>query len=226
MQKILVDNKIIEIFNNEIASKIIPVVLINTFENEGYNIWKETKKLCNKEFILVAISNIDWNKDMSPWKIKENKEYFGKADNYLKELENDIIPKVTEFINKNLNMKIKNFIIAGYSMAGLFALYSLYKTSIFDKMASVSGSLWYPNLVDFIKENELKSNVQKMYFSLGNMESKTKNMLFTNVEKNTKFIKNYFENLGINAIYEENNGNHFQNSDIRMAKAIKWLLED
>ena len=34
-----------------------------------------------------------------------------------------------------------------------------------------------------------------------------------------------FDDKGIKTIYEENEGNHFQNADLRMAKGIKWILE-
>lgn len=37
--------------------------------------------------------------------------------------------------------------IAGYSLAGLFALYALYKTDVFTRVASMSGSLWFPGIM-------------------------------------------------------------------------------
>ena len=37
--------------------------------------------------------------------------------------------------------------IAGYSLAGLFALYALYKTDAFTRVASMSGSLWFPGIM-------------------------------------------------------------------------------
>lgn len=225
MQKIKIDNKIIEIFYNKKTSTNIPVIILNTFEKKGKNVWKELQNISDKECILVAISNIDWDKDMTPWKIKENKEYLGKADNYIEQLENTIIPKITETINNDINVQIDYFAIVGYSMAGLFALYMLYKSSKFVKMASISGSLWYPNIINYIEKNELKVKPEKMYFSLGNMESKTRNLLFSKVENNTKYVENYYKNLEINTIFEENKGNHFQDSDKRTAKAIKCLLE-
>lgn len=225
MQKIKIDNKIIEIFYNKKTSPNIPVIILNTFEKEGKNVWKELQNISDKECILVAISNIDWGKDMTPWKIKENEKYLGKADNYIEQLENTIIPKITETINNDINVQIDYFAIVGYSMAGLFALYMLYKSSKFVKMASISGSLWYPNIINYIEKNELKVKPEKMYFSLGNMESKTRNLLFSKVENNTKYVENYYKNLEINTIFEENKGNHFQDSDKRTAKAIKCLLE-
>ena len=40
--------------------------------------------------------------------------------------------------------------VAGYSLAGLFAVYSLYQTDRFTRGASISGSLWFPNIKEYI----------------------------------------------------------------------------
>ena len=43
--------------------------------------------------------------------------------------------------------------IAGYSMAGLFAIWSLFETEVFESAAAPSGSLWYPCFRDFFMEH-------------------------------------------------------------------------
>ena len=45
--------------------------------------------------------------------------------------------------------------IAGDSMAGLFAVYALYRTQVFSRVASASGSLWYPGLLEYALMYEL-----------------------------------------------------------------------
>lgn len=44
------------------------------------------------------------------------------------------------------------------------------------------------------------------------------------VEDKTKEIYGYLSH-NINTIYEENQGNHFQDGILRMTKGIKWILE-
>lgn len=78
----------------------------------------------------------------------------------------------------------------------------------------------------FVKENKMKSGIQSMYFSLGNKESKVRNQVLATVEKHTKEIENIYHSQGIKTIYEENEGNHFHEADLRMAKGIKWILEE
>lgn len=115
--------------------------------------------------------------------------------------------------------------IAGYSLAGLFALYSLYKTDVFSGAASVSGSLWYEDFKNFVLENKMKAKPDRVYFSVGNKESKTLNAYMKTVENNTREIESFYRSQGIKTIFELNSGNHFQNIAGRVAAGISWLIQ-
>lgn len=219
------ESKIASIFYDEdMLNKNIPVIVLNTFDEDGEEIWKLSKELNLKDYILATVSNINWNQDMSPWFMeklyKNDDDYTGKADEYLKLLENKIIPEIKKEVGSS-----REFILAGYSLAGLFAVYSIYKTDIFSKIISASGSFWYPNFLEFAHKNQIIHNPEKIYFSLGNKESKTKNELISKVEENTKALAKFYKDKGIETIYEETQGNHFQDVYNRIVKAIKWILE-
>ena len=62
-----IDNKQVEIFYNKIENNKIPVIILNTYGEEGNKVWEECQKLKTNEFILVAISKLSWNDDMTPW---------------------------------------------------------------------------------------------------------------------------------------------------------------
>ena len=220
-----VESKIVTIFyDEEKLNDNTPVVILNTFDEDGEEIWNLSKEQSVKEYILVTVSNINWNQDMSPWFMeklyKNDEDYTGKADEYLRLLENKIVPEIKNYVGGN-----REFILAGYSLAGLFAVYSMYKTNIFSKIISASGSLWYPDFLEFVKETKIINKPKKIYFSLGNKESKTKNEVLSKVEENTKYLAKFYEELGIETIYEENEGNHFQDVYNRIVKAIKWILK-
>ena len=224
-----IENKKIQIIYNNSNLKELPVVILNTYGNEGQDVFNKCVNLKCNEFILIAISNLDWSNDMSPWfapKLNsKDVDCLGKADDYIKLLIDKIIPQAEEYVKNNLEIKIKYFAIAGYSLAGLFAVYSAYKTDMFTKIASASGSFWFPKFVDFVKENEISSNITKIYFSLGNKESKVRNQVLSTVEENTINLEKIYKSKGIRTIYEENEGNHFKDATLRMAKGIKWILE-
>lgn len=229
-KELKIENKIIDIYFNENHKENIPVVILNTYGNEAKEVFDRCNKLQCKSFILVSISNLDWDNDMTPWfapKLnKYDKECLGKADDYLNILLEKVIPEVEEYINVKLNTNIKYYAIAGYSLGGLFAVYSTYKTNLFSRVASASGSFWYPKFVDYVKQNEISKTVEKIYFSLGNKESKVKNEVLSTVEEHTKKLEQIYKLQGINTIYEENDGNHFKDADLRMAKGIKWILKE
>lgn len=226
---IKIQDKTVTIFYSEnYKNKDIPIIILNTFDEDGQEIWDQSKELTDKEYILVTISNINWNQDMSPWYMdrlfKAEDDYTGKADEYIELLTDKIIPEITTTIKEKLNILPSQYILAGYSLAGLFAIYSLYKTDKFDKIISCSGSFWYPNFIQFVKTNELQKKPEKIYFSLGNRESKTKNEMMSKVEENTKYLKQFYDEYGVETIYEENQGNHFQDVSNRIAKGIYWIL--
>lgn len=228
LKRINIEGKTIEIYINKIDSLELPVVILNTYGNEGKEVFDKCSKLKCENFILVVLSNLNWNNDMSPWfapKLNEyNEDFLGKADEYIKVLLDKIIPMVKSYI-EDLNIKINYYAIAGYSLAGLFAVYSGYKTNIFKRIVSASGSFWFPKFMDFVKENKINSKVEKIYFSLGNRESKVKNQVLKTVEENTKELEKIYRFQGIKTIYEETKGNHFNDATLRIAKGIKWILD-
>ena len=121
-------------------------------------------------------------------------------------------------------------VIAGYSLAGLFALWAAWNSGYFRRVASVSGSLWYPGFTDYIRNNALKSGcgeytgLEKAYFSLGDRESRTRHPLMSRVDACTAEVVERVRSYGIETTFEWNPGNHFDHPELRMARALAWLL--
>lgn len=225
MKTITIKDKNITIWNNE-TNESLPVIYINLVEGNGETIWNTCKSLKCKPFILVAISNINWNDDMSPWEIPPifngDKPCKGESSYYLKTLVEEIIP----IVEKELSNKPLYSVLAGYSLGGLFALWSSYNTNHFKRFICCSSSFWFPNFLEYIKNNKLKSIPESIYFSLGNKESKPNNKYLSTVEENTIEIYNNINNQNINTIFEMNEGNHFKDVDLRIAKGIYWTLNN
>ena len=202
-----------------------PLIVFHSFSDEGEAVYQELRKQNAAECNFLSIAIHDWQREMSPWYApalsKDGETFSGGADAYLESLLSAILPWATERIHGKAS-----FIgIAGYSLAGLFALYALYKTDVFTRVASMSGSLWFPGIKEFCKENAMKILPEKLYLSIGDKESKTRHPILQTMQENTEDLLEYFKSMGIETTYEVNSGNHFQDVNLRCAKGILELLQ-
>ena len=202
-----------------------PLVVLNCFGDEGEAVASELDGLVDSPYSLVAINVSDWNSALSPWKapavFKGEGDFGCGADEYVAELVNEIVPAACA----EYGLKPRAIYIAGYSMAGLFALYSLYKTDFFAGCASCSGSLWFPGFYEFASEHEFASSPSKIYLSLGDREAKTKNPVMATVEDKTRGIAERYKAKGYDVRFEMNQGGHFNDPELRTAKGIAWVIK-
>ena len=224
MEHMKIEGKEVTVFPAKAPEK--PLVILNTVENEGKSVYEEVCQRTDMDFSMAVIGDIDWDDEMSPWMIpplsKKAAPCTGGADRYLDTLTGRILPE----IKKHLDYEPAYTALAGYSLAGLFAVYSIYKTGAFARIASASGSFWYPDFLDFVKENEMQRIPERIYFSLGDKEARTRHPVLQSVEKNTTELYEYFKSKEISTIFEINPGNHFQDNIGRMAKGISWMIEN
>lgn len=201
-----------------------PLVILNTVHGEGQAVCEALKQITIDDFSLAAIGGLDWNIDMSPWAAPatdgKSEPFCGGADAYLHELTDEILPQI---LLEQSGIP-KQMILAGYSLAGLFAVYSMYRTDVFDAIVSVSGSFWFPGFVDFVKDTPRMNTPGKLYFSLGDKEANSKNEVMRNVRTNTECLAEWYRHAGIDTVYELNTGGHFREPDVRMAKGIAAVL--
>lgn len=202
-----------------------PVIYLNTFAGEGEQVLRLLRDDGCPPFTLVSVSSLDWNHDMSPWEIppvfKNADPCTGGADDYLRILIERIVPEAEKEIKGTASWRG----IAGYSLAGLFALYSLYQTDFFSRAASMSGSLWYPGITEYVSSHTMKSTPDYLYFSLGSKEARTRNPYMKTVQENTEKIEKYYREKGISTVFQLNPGNHYKDAEKRTAAGIRWLME-
>lgn len=131
-----------------------------------------------------------------------------------------IIPEVEESVPGSPSWRG----LAGYSLAGLFALYTMYCTDLFSRIASMSGSLWFPDFKEYAMNHELKKKPERLYISLGDKECKTRNPYLKVVQANTEELAAFYQSQQIDMKYQLNPGNHFSDAIKRSALGIQWLL--
>lgn len=220
----IVEGKHIYIYGKENTKA--PLVIVNTFQGDGHEVYEAMQQIKSIPIVLAVISDIDWNDEMTPLKcppmFKGDSPCTGGADAYIRKLEEKIVPAILD----EMAAKPEYIAIAGYSLGGVFAIYSLYKTDIFSRVVSASGSMWFPGFLDFVRKNEMLVKPERVYFSLGDKEARTRNQMLRTVEDNTKEICELIENSGVESIFEMNEGNHFKDVDLRLARGIKWICEN
>lgn len=207
--------------NGDKASPLFLLLRSVKIENEDHLI-EEIKNITDKPFNIAVFKAEDWNHDYSPWSapgMDEASPFTGGGNETIKE----ILPIVEE-LKKTYSGEI---IATGYSLAGLFALYMLYRTDVFSGAVCGSGSLWFNGFTDFAKENQIKSR-SLVYLSLGGKEEKVNHPVVSTIGVKTKEMDSILskDSNVIKNKFEMNSGGHFADSSRRLAKGIAWILEN
>ena len=199
MYEFRIGGKSVSVFPS--AEPDAPVIYLNTYADEGQQVFQAVQAAGCPPFTLIAIGSTDWNRDMAPWDspaaFKSGEPFSGTP--------------VWQGI-------------VGYSLGGLFALYAIYQTDIFSRVGSISGSLWFSGWKDYVLTHEPKRPPDCAYFSLGDKESKTRNPILKSVRRDTEEIYAFYRAAGIDTVFQLNPGNHYNHAAERTAAGIAWLL--
>jgi len=178
-------------------------------ENEIAAIRSQTPRA----FHLIAIKADSWNDDLSPWEtpaVWGNENFGSGAEKTLKE------------ILKLCEDEEKTYIIGGYSLAGLFALWAATRTDLFRAVAAASPSVWFPGFAEYLKENGIRA--EHVYLSLGDREERTRQPVMRTVGDRIREIDAWLAEKQADHILEWNQGNHFKEPDLRTARAFSWVM--
>lgn len=206
---------------------------------------------------LVCIGVDLWEENFSPWcapRVFAKGPNFGDgAQKTLDTLINQVIPWAESELTESPAYKV----LVGYSLAGLFSLWAGVSQQVargcqpddalsqpgpssqpgaphvdapvatFQRIGAVSGSFWFPGLLDYV-DQQLSGGVVGLthaYLSLGDREARTPNPQIMHVRENAELLASKLESVGITSTFELNRGNHFQNVEGRMQKALDWLVK-
>ena len=195
---------------------------------------------------LVHIGVDLWEENFSPWcapRVFAKGPNFGDgAQKTLDTLINHVIPWTESELTDPPTYRV----LVGYSLAGLFSLWAGVSQQVargcqhdataphvdapaatFQRIGAVSGSFWFPGLLDYV-DQQLSGGVVGLthaYLSLGDREARTPNPQIMHVRENAELLASRLESAGITSMFELNRGNHFQNVEGRMQKALDWLVK-
>ena len=178
------------------------------------------------EVSIVVIEEVNWNDDLTPWPaegvFKKAKPFGGQAAAFLNKLTNEIIPET----ERNMGIENAERTLLGVSLSGLFAVWSAFSTDAFTNIISISGSLWYDGLVEWMKEQALSPRIKKVCMLLGEKEKNAKEKRMATVEERTQTAANILkEKTQSSVIFELVEGTHFSPIMPRLERAFEVIAE-
>lgn len=202
-----------------------PVVIYisnEQFGNAGQEIKDNVELTTEVPFTFLELVVSDWDKYLTPWQAEagmKGREFQGWAKELLSSIEENVITIIKEYARDS------KIYIAGYSLAGLFSLWSLYESNLFDGAACCSGSMWYPGWKEYVAQKRLQKN-SSVYLSLGKKEKNSKHSLMKNVEDNMQFQYDILrQDSNIDMLQMDwHEGGHFNNTSERVVMGIRWLI--
>ena len=165
----------------------------------------------------------DWDAELSPWEaVVDGREFAGEGP--------ELLVKVCDAASELRAMYPgRPVYIAGYSLAGLFALWALYEDSAsdikhFDGAVSCSGSLWFPGWEEYVKKAAAPDG-SAVYLSLGGKEANSKSTVMATVLDMYRLTDRCLKaDSGVTRrTFEMNPGGHFADPEGRVIKGIRWI---
>lgn len=204
------------------SDRICYVLLPEGLHEDGMKMVESSSEKygCN----IVLVTGMNWNRDLTPWQapgvFKSEKPFEGRANDFLKELMQDYFPGIEQSLGMN---KPQRYLV-GISLSGLFAIWTLFKTDTFKSIGSISGSLWYDNLLSWIESQDLKNDSIKVHLSLGDREKNSKDKRMATVENASLAIAHILGEKGCNVDFNLVPGTHFSPIIPRLEMAFDSIL--
>ncbi|MDO4877937.1 MAG: alpha/beta hydrolase-fold protein [Neisseria sp.] len=175
---------------------------------------------------LLAVDEADWEGSFTPWPapavFKGAAAFGGGADAYLCRLAGEVLPDA----EAGYGLRPVWRGVAGYSLAGLLAAYCAYRMPLFDRLACVSGSLWFDGWGDFVRREPLAYPPERAYFSIGGDEDKARNPRLARVARQMGETCAMWRQAGVPVMFETNPGGHFNDVPGRLGRAAEWLMRE
>lgn len=178
--------------------------------------------LSGMSFVLLTVELEDWMADLMPWpdgNISRDPESGKHGRDTLDYVLTSLVPELKHRFGP-LPM-----ILGGYSLGGLFALWTSAQTDCFKAIAAASPSVWMRDWMPFARNHRPMADA--VYLSLGDREEHVKNQAIARVGDN---LRAQYELLKVQLgperctlVWEE--GGHFADNAARLARAFVWCMK-
>lgn len=194
---------------------------------------KDMEQAGATDFLLAAFKVDDWMEELTPWPAPPTygRQPFGDgAPRTLWYVLHELLPAVRNDYGSTTEgddsaegvFPPERCILGGYSLAGFFALWAATQTDRFGGVAGVSASVWYPRFLDYTQGHPLRAG--RVYLSIGDKEHKARNPLMASNQNCMEQLAERLESEGKTVTMQLNPGNHFMDTDHRVARGFLWLM--
>ncbi len=176
-------------------------------------------------YCLVAVPIDRWFDELSPWPAPPvfGKMPFGKGASQTLDMLKEIADEEQRRLVPSGETPLK-VVIGGYSLAGLFALWTGYQADQpFDAVVAASPSVWFQGWLDYAAGHKPYSHA--FYLSLGDREEHSRTPILTTIGTAIRRQQQLLDDRQVPNILEWNPGNHFQDNGQRTAKGFVWAME-
>ena len=165
----------------------------------------------------VVALDVDWDRFLSPWPsagVFRGQDFTGEAPTLLRAVLEEVLPWA------EAGQPVIRC-VAGYSLAGLFALWAARSCGAFQRAASMSGSLWYDGWTDFADSHPCAAG--RVYLSLGDREGRTRNPRMCAIPEATDEERLRLLREGCEVTFHPEPGSHFDDVAGRVARGLKAM---
>lgn len=193
-----------------------PLVLLHASQEEAAQIYGGIRTRC----MLVCIDGTDWPKDFTPWQapgLRAGEMFSGGAEAYLTRLNMEVLPQVEAMLPAPATGRY----LCGYSLAGLFALWSWLRGMNWTGVGCFSGSVWYDGFAVWAQAQ--KPVPAALALSIGQREKRTQIPRMAQGETCMRCLaQTWAERMPVSFALEP--GGHFTDVPGRIVRGIDRLL--
>ncbi len=192
-------------------------------ENDPARYTEAYSRFSDCKFGLILIGEIRWFYDLTPWYAPTvyptGPDFEGHASEHLQFIVNNVIPTVENDLGTPEHRGIM-----GYSLGGLFSVYSFYQTDLFDLCGCLSGSMWYDRFYEWMSERRPAAPTGSIYFSIGKQEEITEYVRMRTTSTMMRKAVTLLNDQEYDAFFEYTVGDHFENIPDKVEKGLRWLM--
>ena len=171
--------------------------------------------------VKVAVRN--WNDSLTPWPApgiyRGEAAFKGEAAITLAELIEEAIPALEQAEGLSPAKRA----ICGYSLGGLFSLYAFTHSDSFCACGCLSGSVWYENWVEHLRNLDFDGTGKFAFLSIGSMEKHAAPKILHHVQDDMVECAKILSERGCETEYIVGPGNHMRFTKERFDAGLSAL---